>query len=191
MTNFEKKFRIEDALRTGTDLETFKKVIFEMIPEFKTLDIPHEQPAHRYDIITHTYYVVQGVSDNRYVKLAALFHDIGKPSTKFLGDDGVYHYWGHPHRSYLMTRMIMNSLNYYDDTINIVSAMVKYHDTYINQSDDFFDMCIKEMHVENLDLFCELQRADLFAHTEKYAKKHIAQLEDAHLDYKERAKVYL
>ncbi|MCQ2748966.1 MAG: HD domain-containing protein [Clostridia bacterium] len=191
MTNLEKKIRIEEVLKPGTDLETFKEVIFDLIPEFKTLDIPHDQPAHKYDIITHTYYVIQGVSNNRIVRLAALFHDIGKPMSKFLGSDGVYHYWGHPYNSYLLTKMIMTNLGYHEYTIETVTAMVRYHDTYINQNDDFFEICLREMHIENLELFCELQRADLFAHADAYANRHVEQLEKAHLDYMERVKVYL
>lgn len=189
--NYKKRIYIEEALKTGTSLETFKKVIFENIPEFKTLDIPHEQPAHRYDIITHTYYVVQGVGDNKYAKLAALFHDVGKPASKILGHDGCYHYWHHPDVSYEIAKKILTDLEYKKEVIDVVCAMVKYHDTYINKNDVFFENAIKEIGPENIKLFCELQNADLNAHTEAYADKHREQLAEAHADYLSRAEKFL
>lgn len=190
-SNDEKRILIEEALQTGTSLENFKRIIFDMIPTFKTLNISHDQPAHRYDIITHTYYVVQGVSDNRLVKLAALFHDIGKPTAKFRGQDGVYHYWGHPDISYEMTYEIMKCLEYDEETIEIVTSMVKYHDTYINKTDELFDIVVNQIKPENMHLFCELQISDLNAHTEKYAQKHREQTTAAHADYIKRAEKLL
>ena len=47
-------------------------------------------PVHRHkDVLAHTLAVVDKTSPDRLLRLAALFHDVGKPKTRAIGPDGV------------------------------------------------------------------------------------------------------
>lgn len=51
---------------------------------------------HCYDVYTHTAVAVDHVPPEVTLRLAALFHDLGKPATFSMGEDGQGHFYGHP-----------------------------------------------------------------------------------------------
>lgn len=53
-------------------------------------------PYHCYDLWEHTLHVVNLVPNDLVLRLAAIFHDIGKPFTKTVDEKtGYYHFYGH------------------------------------------------------------------------------------------------
>ncbi|MCX6755860.1 MAG: CCA tRNA nucleotidyltransferase [Candidatus Nomurabacteria bacterium] len=85
--------------------------------------------AHIYDVFTHCLGALGHATDKGYstnIRLAALFHDIGKPRTKRNGINKPTFY-GHEVVGARMTRMIMERLKFPKDTIEFVSNMVRRH----------------------------------------------------------------
>ena len=79
-----------------------------------------------------------GATDEKvqvYMKLAALFHDVGKPDTFFIGDDGIGHTYGHPARGAEIIREIMRRLKADRFTAERVTDLVKYHDLVFQEND--------------------------------------------------------
>ena len=61
----------------------------EFLPELPGLAL-EQDPIHRHkDVLAHTLAVVDKTSPNRLLRLAALFHDVGKPRTRAITDGGV------------------------------------------------------------------------------------------------------
>ena len=61
----------------------------EFLPELPGLAL-EQDPIHRHkDVLAHTLAVVDKTSPDRLLRLAALFHDIGKPETRAFVDGGV------------------------------------------------------------------------------------------------------
>ena len=61
----------------------------EFLPELPALSV-EQDPIHRHkDVLAHTLAVVDKTSKNRMLRLAALFHDVGKPRTRAITDGGV------------------------------------------------------------------------------------------------------
>ena len=59
------------------------------LPELGALRVAQD-PIHRHkDVLTHTIAVVANTSPTLVVRLAALFHDVGKPHTRAIGPHGV------------------------------------------------------------------------------------------------------
>ena len=78
----------------------YKEIFFEIIKELKTCDnFLSKNDYHIYDVYQHTVKVVQNTNPNLYLRLAALFHDIGKPDTFTIDEKGVGHFLGHSKRS--------------------------------------------------------------------------------------------
>jgi len=72
--------------------------VLEMLfPSLQTLyNFPQNSPYHCYDLWEHTLHVVQSVPNDLILRLAAIFHDIGKPLTKTVDEKtGYYHFYGH------------------------------------------------------------------------------------------------
>ena len=61
----------------------------EFLPELPALAL-EQDPIHRHkDVLAHTLAVVDKTSPDRILRLAALFHDVGKPKTRAFVDGGV------------------------------------------------------------------------------------------------------
>ena len=101
-------------------------VIDEFIPEIPALKL-EQDPIHRHkDVLSHTIAVVEKTSSDKILRLAALFHDIGKPATREIGQDGVSFYF-HDVVGSRLTKARMKELKYPAEEIEKVSKLVYLH----------------------------------------------------------------
>jgi len=86
-----------------------------------------QDPIHRNkDVLAHTMAVVERTPPDRILRLAALFHDVGKPKTRSFGPDGVsFHH--HEVVGARMTRDRMRALRYPAADVDQVSRLVELH----------------------------------------------------------------
>ena len=98
----------------------------EFLPELPGLAL-EQDPIHRHkDVLAHTLAVVDKTSADRLLRLAALFHDVGKPRTRAITDGGVtFHH--HEMVGARMTRVRMEALRYSSDDIDVVVRLVELH----------------------------------------------------------------
>jgi len=71
--------------------------------------------------------VSKGSNHKTLLKLAALFHDIAKPKTKFVDDAGRAHFYGHTKEGAAITAAILDRLRFSHKEINLVKSLVYYH----------------------------------------------------------------
>jgi poly(A) polymerase len=98
----------------------------DFLPELPGLAL-EQDPIHRHkDVLAHTLAVVDKTSADRLLRLAALFHDVGKPRTRAFADGGVtFHH--HEVVGARMTRKRMQALRYPNDEVDIVTELVNLH----------------------------------------------------------------
>ncbi|NNC74824.1 MAG: HDIG domain-containing protein, partial [Acidimicrobiia bacterium] len=96
------------------------------LPEVPALAM-EQDPMHRHkDVLAHTIAVVAKPSPRRVLRLAALFHDVGKPETRDISGKGVtFHH--HEVVGARMTRARMRELRFPKDDIRDVSQLVFLH----------------------------------------------------------------
>ena len=84
------------ALRLARDTG----VLVALLPEFEAaIGFDQESRYHDLTVDEHTFAVVQATADagaSLAVRLAALFHDLGKPHVAWRGPDGRLHYYAKP-----------------------------------------------------------------------------------------------
>lgn len=95
-------------------------------PELPKLQLEQDPIHHHKDVLKHTWAVVDKTSSNLVLRLAALFHDIGKPQTRSIGEEGVTFRF-HEIVGAKMTRKRMTALKYSQDMIDQVSTLVELH----------------------------------------------------------------
>lgn len=105
-------------VRTGL-IETF-------IPEVPALAV-EQDPVHQHkDVLAHTIAVVGKCRPDRILRLAALFHDVGKPATREFASGGVsFHH--HEVVGARMTRSRLKDLRYSKADLEDVSRLVYLH----------------------------------------------------------------
>jgi poly(A) polymerase len=98
----------------------------DFLPELPGLAL-EQDPIHRHkDVLAHTLAVVDKTSSDRILRLAALFHDVGKPRTRAITDGGVsFHH--HEVVGARMTRTRMEALRYPADDVTTVVRLVELH----------------------------------------------------------------
>jgi poly(A) polymerase len=98
----------------------------EFLPELPGLRL-EQDPVHRHkDVLAHTLAVVDKTSADRLLRLAALFHDVGKPRTRAFGPAGVtFHH--HEVVGARMTRQRLEALRYPREDVETVTRLVELH----------------------------------------------------------------
>jgi poly(A) polymerase len=96
------------------------------LPELPKLQL-EQDPIHQHkDVLKHTWAVVDKTSPTLVLRLAALFHDIGKPPTRAITNEGVTFRF-HEVVGAKMTRKRMAALKYSQEIIDDVATLVELH----------------------------------------------------------------
>jgi len=104
------------------------------LPELRLMRV-EQDPIHRHkDVLTHTIAVVENVRvgaapefNFRQTRLAALFHDIGKPRTKSIKDGKGVTFHHHEVVGARMTRDRLRALKYPNDDVEAITELVALH----------------------------------------------------------------
>ena len=134
----------------------------EFLPELPGLAL-EQDPIHRHkDVLAHTLAVVDKTSPNRLLRLAALFHDVGKPRTRAITDGGVsFHH--HEVVGARMTRTRMEALRYSaadtDTVVRLVELHLRFHTYRLGWTDKAVRRYVRDAG-PLLDLLNELTRCD-------------------------------
>ncbi len=110
----------------GLDFIVRTGLAHQFAPELPLLQL-EQDPVHRHkDVLAHTWAVVDRTSPTLVLRLAALFHDVGKPLTRSIGPEGVSFRF-HDVVGARLTRQRMAALKYSQETIDDVASLVELH----------------------------------------------------------------
>jgi len=106
-------------------------LIEHILPEIKDAIGCEQGGIHAYDVYEHILRTLQAAADKGHsteLRLAALFHDIGKPATRRTGGKNKhYTFFGHEVVGARMTKKILERLKMPRETIDIVEKLVRNH----------------------------------------------------------------
>lgn len=167
------RIQVELIKLLTSDHPDFLRIAYEagvtkvILPEFDVaMETPQVHPHHQYNVGEHTLHALLNVAPGKNLRLAILFHDIGKPATLTWDEkDGTTHFYGHPAVSEVMAKEIMRRLKFDNDTIYKVARLVRYHD-YGNGEEPTLKMVRRAVNKMGEDIFDELlqvKKADVLA----------------------------
>jgi poly(A) polymerase len=152
----------------------------EFLPELPAMRL-EQDPIHRHkDVLAHTIAVVENVRrdlrddfDFRRTRLAALFHDVGKPKTRSYrkGKGVAFHH--HEVVGARMTRERMQALRYSNEDVSAVTRLVELHLRFHTYRMGWTDSAVRRFVRDAGDLLGELivlTRCDCTTRNEKKAQ---------------------
>lgn len=159
-----------------------------ILPEFdEMMATSQNHPHHKYNVGEHTLVAMESVEADKYLRLAALFHDVGKPRTKTTDREGKDHFYGHAAVGEDLTKMILRRLKFDNDTVYMVSKLVRFHD-YQNGEEPHMTMvrrAINKIGTEVFPYLLALKRADIAAQSEYKREEKLSLLGRWEALYKE------
>lgn len=157
----------------------FEDVLAEFIPELKsTFGFEQNNPYHRYPVYEHILTVLKECTDTDIItKLAAFFHDIGKPHCYQDDDNGIRHFKGHGKISADMTDTIMRRLKFDNDTREKVVQLIYYHDATFEVGKKYIRRWLNKIGVDQFKRLLVLRRADIMGQSKYYQEERIQKLD--------------
>ena len=101
-----------------------------VLPELTACRGVEQKGRHIFDVFDHSLYALEYAAAHGYphpVRLAALFHDIGKPKTAAKDSAGIWIFYQHERHSAEMTEALMRRLRYPNTLTAQVVHLVKEH----------------------------------------------------------------
>ena len=110
-----------EVLRQSALLET-------VLPELHACVAVPQNRYHAHDVYFHTLYTVDAAPPEKPpVRLAALFHDMGKPKTRVERENGEATFYNHQFEGERITTETMTRLRFSRDMTDRVAHLVKHH----------------------------------------------------------------
>lgn len=161
------------------EIDKHREEIRKLIPQIGIMfDFDQKNAAHPFDLWMHSLHTVINLPDDvedDMLYLAALLHDIGKPSCQVAGTkegDTNMHYYGHPDKSAeIVEREIVPILNKEREQISQEEQRrlfyyVKYHDDHVSLRLKHLRRHLKIASLIEFQNLMKLEVADAKAHVQ-------------------------
>ena len=169
--------KILQGKAAGEILRSYREMFFFLMPELAPMDgLDQKNPYHDKDVWEHTVSAVEHTPEDKFLRLAALFHDCGKSDTFFTDADGIGHFYGHAEKSEEKARAILNRLKVDNETKHQVLFLVEHHDRQFGGSDKALRRFAGKYGIENVRRLLLLMEADVSAQAPHVQAERIREL---------------
>lgn len=155
-------------------LTTYPDLLEVAIPEITAArGFDQHTKYHAYDVWGHIARVVAFVKNTQLLRWAALCHDLGKPSTFFLGENGQGHFYGHAIQGKRIASTMLERFTLPNKTKEQIVTLVERHNDTLSPTTKSIRETIAKMNGD-VDLFRELlalKRADSLGHAPDYTEQ--------------------
>ncbi len=110
-------------------LKDYAPVFSVFLPEIApSIGFPQNHPHHCFDVWTHCCVASSFAPKDPAIRLALLFHDLGKPFCSSTDAQGIQHFFGHHKISAKLTEDILSRLSLPGSLSHQILSLVRYHD---------------------------------------------------------------
>ncbi|MBR1993880.1 MAG: HD domain-containing protein, partial [Firmicutes bacterium] len=149
----------------GDVIRKYVDVLESILPELAAMKgFDQHNSYHKYDVLEHCIRAMEAVrttpENHQYMKMAVLFHDMGKPDTYFMDDKGVGHFYGHPKKSEELARRVLGRLKADKAIVERIAVLVKYHDLLFDKDERLLKRWMNKLGADVLQEILEIKLAD-------------------------------
>ena len=148
-------------LVSAEDLLRYRQIITQVIPELQPLwGFDQKNRHHIYDVYTHTAHVVSAVPADLTLRWAALLHDLGKPASFTLDEQGEGHFHGHAAISAELANEILHRLKAPTALRERVVLLIEKHMLWFEVTKPAIRRWLSRLGIEAMQQLMILQEAD-------------------------------
>lgn len=129
---------------SGLRLLNHTGLLAEFLPEVAAMTGVEQGGYHLGDVFEHTCLSLDAAPQRRIVRLAVLFHDVGKPPTVAVGPNGPT-FLGHPQEGAAIAEAAMRRLRFSGAEIEAVRQLVLLHMRPIQYSSEWADSAVRRL----------------------------------------------
>lgn len=150
-------------MRTAYELGITKVIM----PEFdKMMQTEQESPHHIYSVGEHTLHSMHMIRADKVLRLTMLLHDVAKPKSKTIDENGVAHFYRHDLEGFAMAKTILKRLKFDNDTLGTVTKLVQFHDYRMPAEPKNVRKAMNKIGKDLFPSYLEIRKADLLAQSE-------------------------
>lgn len=157
-----------------------------ILPEFdKAMVTAQNNPHHCYTVGEHIIQSMAASDADKNIRLAMLYHDIGKPACLTTDEKGIDHFYGHPEISGQICKASLRKLKFDNDTIHTVVQLVTHHDYQILPEKKYVRRAMNRIGKDIFPLLLKVKQADLHAQSTYQREEKQEKLDEICALYKE------
>lgn len=158
-----KKILMSPVPSIGLNLMLYTGVLKVILPELLPMaGFNQFSSFHDKDVWFHTMQVVDNTRPELHLRLAALFHDAGKPHSFTMDENGKGHFYGHELISSMMAEEILTIFKSDNETKALVKTIIDKHMVSLEMKKPIkIKRLITDFGKDKVNLFFEFKKADL------------------------------
>ncbi len=158
----------------------YKDILSVIMPEIAPMfETSQNTPHHIYNVYEHTAHVVANTPYDISLRLAALYHDCGKPAKKTTDETGRDHFKGHAERSVKLCENALLRMGFPFEVRNEVLTLIKYHDERYRKGSYSVKKVLNAMPYSTFEKLLILSRADIMSQSEYRREEKLGVIEFA------------
>lgn len=162
-----------------------------VLPEFdRVTETGQNHPHHQYNVGIHCLKAVEYIHeqiekqglDKKTLSLlswTALLHDVGKPDTKTVDEEGIDHFYLHVPKSKEMAKNILQRLRWDNYTINTACHLIEYHDVQFSKKKSGMRQLMNKIGAEYMPNLFLIMKADILSQSMYMREEKLQELEKA------------
>ncbi len=174
---FEELKKLICGKNAGRVIREYHFVLNIVLPGLSKLHgFDQKSPHHTKDALGHTIDTLENIEPTPVLRLAALFHDFGKPDKFFMGDDDRGHFYNHEAHGAFLLKRIWPRLKPDSYTRDRVTSLVRLHHLNITPIPVVVKRRIRKYGEDFLRDVLALMKADSMAHTSESAESRLERI---------------
>jgi len=163
---YEELIKIMKTEKPSISFHLFQKtgILPLILPELSLCAGVSQKGAHDYDVFEHLLRSCDAApSNDSDIRFAALFHDLGKPVVKKIGEDGIPTFFNHEIESAKIAEKIMKRYRFPKNKMKKILHLVRHHMFHFTPewSDAAVRRFIHKVELDSLEDLYLLRQADI------------------------------
>ncbi len=158
------------------------------LPEWDAMMVTSQNnPNHIYNVGMHSIEVVRWIGrhyvgdderEKRILLWSALLHDVAKPVSRTVDEEGMDHFYGHPARGSKLAKSILRRLKFDNYTTDMVSRIIYYHDHRFDGSRKQTRKFISRAGMDIMPYLLMLMEADVMGQSDFFRNEKLMLLKE-------------